>query len=104
MKPPVLLLFIMLSFTLITKAQTDIISTDDTTDTTKAQTEDYVITNKGDTIKCRIFSAFFSGHDMYKVEGKSKKIKTDEIQEYYISHKNLRQRAVFDGDKKRQNI
>lgn len=64
----------------------------------KAQTDDYVITTKGDTIKCRILTPFFvynGSTKKYKIDGKSKKIKTDEIQEYYIARTDYRERAVI---------
>lgn len=64
--------------------------------TVNIKAQDYVITVKGDSIPCRI-SAPLIGKMKYKVDsmGESKKIKPDEIREYYIARKNDRERAVY---------
>jgi len=65
----------------------------------KAQTEDYVITTQGDTLKCNI-SFPIVGPSKYKIPGgESQKLDRDKIKEYYITRKDLRKRAVFMGDK-----
>lgn len=63
--------------------------------TAKAQQEDYVITTKGDSIKCKVITPFI-GSAKYKVEGTagSKKIKIDEIKEYSITRNNQTFRSV----------
>ena len=67
--------------------------------TAKAQTEDYVITTKGDTLKCSISTPLI-GANKYTLPGaNAKKFDRDEIKEYYITRKTLRKRAVFMGDK-----
>jgi hypothetical protein len=61
----------------------------------KAQT-DYVITVKGDSIPCKITTPLV-GRPKYKVDSASdsKKIKPDEIREYYIARKDFRERSVY---------
>ncbi len=56
---------------------------------------DYVITVKGDSIPCSISTPLL-GKPRYKVDpkGESKKIIPEEIREYYISWKDLRERSV----------
>ena len=59
-----------------------------------AQT-DYVITAKGDSIPCKISMPFFGGIK-YKDDAMSepKKIKPEEIKQYFIARKNLLERSV----------
>jgi len=61
----------------------------------KEQT-DYVITVKGDSIPCKITTPLI-GKPKYKVDSTSdsKKIKPNEIREYYIAHKDFRERSVY---------
>lgn len=69
-----------------------------------AQTEDYVITPKGDTLKCSI-SFPLIGASKYTIPGaKSKKMDRDEIKEYYITRKDLRKRVVFMGHKSKADF
>jgi hypothetical protein len=66
-----------------------------------AQTDDYVITTKGDTLKCGI-SLPLMGASKYTVPGSdAQKLERDEIKEYYIKRKDLRKRVVFMGDAKK---
>lgn len=64
--------------------------------TVNVKAQDYVITVKGDSIPCSISTPLI-GRVKYKVDsmGESKKIKPDEIREYYIARKNDRERAVY---------
>src|SRR6185312_16798248 len=61
----------------------------------QAQT-DYVITAKGDSIPCKISMPFF-GSIKYKGDAMSepKKIKPEEIKQYFIARKNLLERSVL---------
>jgi hypothetical protein len=63
----------------------------------KAQSQDYVITTKGDSIPCTIKIPLITcGDGNYKTSatGPAIKIKPEEIKEYYISKKNTLYRAV----------
>src|SRR5471030_121586 len=65
----------------------------------KAQTEDYVITNIGDTIRCEVNISGW-GTVKYKVtEGKFEKVKLTDIKEYYHQYDDLRFRAVYRDNK-----
>jgi hypothetical protein len=64
-----------------------------------AQTEDYVITTKGDTLKCSISFPLIGASKYTLAGGGAKKFDRDEIKEYYITRKDLRKRAVFKEDK-----
>jgi hypothetical protein len=64
----------------------------------KAQSQDYVITTKGDSIPCTIKIPLITcGDGNYKASanGPSIKIKPEEIKEYYISKKNTLYRSVI---------
>lgn len=69
----------------------------------KAQDQDYVIPVYGDTVKCTITRPFMSDNGRYQAAGmrSSKKIRIEEIKEYYISKDKKLYRAVF---KSRTNI
>lgn len=70
----------------------------------KAQTDDYVITVKGDTLKCSI-SFPLIGPSKYKVPGgESEKLDHAKIKEYYITRKDLLKRVVFMGDKTKSDF
>jgi len=61
----------------------------------KAQTEDYVITNIGDTVRCEVNISGW-GTVKYKVAGgKFEKVKLEDIKEYYHQENDLRFRAVY---------
>lgn len=63
----------------------------------KAQSQDYVITTKGDSIPCTIKIPLIScGDGNYKTSANAPaiKIKPDEVKEYYISKKNSLYRSV----------
>ncbi|MES2279664.1 MAG: hypothetical protein V4592_26755 [Bacteroidota bacterium] len=67
----------------------------------KAQTEDYVITTNGDTVRCYV-EISNQGTAKYKVpDGKYEKIKIDKIKEYYDQLNDLRFRAVYRDSSKR---
>ncbi|MGZ3872091.1 MAG: hypothetical protein ACXVJD_04200 [Mucilaginibacter sp.] len=69
----------------------------------KAQDQDYVIPVYGDTIKCTINQPFMSDHGRYQAAGmkSSKKIRIEEIKEYYVAKNKKLYRAVF---KSRTNV
>ncbi|MGN8071912.1 hypothetical protein [Mucilaginibacter sp. SG564] len=63
----------------------------------KAQSQDYVITTKGDSIPCTIKIPLIScGDGNYKTSSSAPaiKIKPEEVKEYYISKKNTLYRSV----------
>lgn len=66
----------------------------------KAQTEDYVITSKGDTIHCKV-STSMVGLGKYKSPemGDAVKITIEDIKEFYIKRKDDRERAVAVEDR-----
>lgn len=69
----------------------------------QAQMEDYVITTKGDTLKCNISSSLF-GAAKYQLSGQFEKKMGADIKEYYVRRNNFRNRAVFIGDDKRASF
>lgn len=66
-----------------------------------AQTEDYVITQKGDTIKCVITKSVWSANYTYKSPemAKPQKIYVEDIKEFYNSETNTLVRAVRKSEK-----
>jgi len=63
---------------------------------------DYVITNKGDTLICKVTTPLFSG-PTYQTSATNevKKIKLGEIKEYYVKQRNLIFRSIIiEGRKK----
>jgi len=66
-----------------------------------AQTEDYVITKKGDTIKCVINKSVWSANSTYKSPdmAKPQKIYAENIIEFYNSETNTLMRAVRKSEK-----
>ncbi|MFD0792261.1 hypothetical protein ACFQZX_01455 [Mucilaginibacter litoreus] len=65
--------------------------------------QDYVITTKGDTIHCKVFSTFWSTKYRLNDNDPGKKIDSDEIIEYLDTKNNYLVRAVYpEGKKKRE--
>ncbi|MGZ3872090.1 MAG: hypothetical protein ACXVJD_04195 [Mucilaginibacter sp.] len=62
----------------------------------KAQDQDYVIPVYGDTLKCRITQPFMSKTGRYQASGmsSSKKIRIEDIREYYVDKDKTLYRAV----------
>jgi len=71
----------------------------------KAQKRDYVITANQDSVYCTISRSFFSGNSSYKLnDGKSFKIKPDEIKEFYLGNEDVKQRSVIRQGKKKHEF
>lgn len=71
----------------------------------KAQKRDYVITANKDSVYCTISRSFFTGNSSYKVnDGKSVRIKPDEIKEFYSGDKDVKQRSVVKAGKKKHEF
>lgn len=68
----------------------------------KAQKDDYVLLEKGDTIKTPIKTPLIGKANYVNGEGVSVKIDPKEVKEYYISEKNEIQRSVSINGKKKQ--
>ncbi|TSD66148.1 hypothetical protein FFF34_001740 [Inquilinus sp. KBS0705] len=70
-----------------------------------AQTVDYIINYKSDTVKCAIGKGFLAKNYSYKLtpDGKSVKISIDDVKEYYIAKDKILNRAVIrEGKDKRE--
>jgi hypothetical protein len=68
-----------------------------------ARSQDYVITMNGDSLSCAIKTTFLfpEGLSFAVGEGKSVKLKPNEVKQYYLSEKNTTYRSVtMDGMKK----
>jgi len=68
----------------------------------RSQTQDYVITANNDTISCKVSTSFLSGNTSYKVaDGKSIRVKPEEIKEYYVASKDKIHMAMYREKKKK---
>jgi hypothetical protein len=71
----------------------------------KAQKRDYVITANKDSVYCTISRSFFTGNSSYKVnDGKSVRIKPDDIKEFYLGDEDVKQRSVVRQGKKKHEF